>query len=204
MISISSVASGLIDHLGLTGIGVGIGLNGIGVPGISEVLLPLSGVAARQGHQPLIGVLVVAFVGQLIGLSVAYVIGRYGGVALLERYGRYILISPKELHHAQKTFDRHGRPLVFAGAFIPGIQSFIGYIAGIAELGFGEFIVYASIGKVIWIGGLVGLGYELGGHTEAIDKLISRAGLLVFVVLVGAIIWYIRRQTRVSNDATRN
>ncbi|MBW4061317.1 DedA family protein [Candidatus Saccharibacteria bacterium] len=194
MASFSSVAISLIDHLGLAGVGVGVMLNGLGVPGISEVMLPLAGVAVRQGHWALWEVLVVAFVAQLVGVSLAYAIGRYAGVAVIERYGKYVLITHADLARSQKAFDRHGAPLVIVGSFIPGIQGFIGYVAGIAELSYSRFLVSVALGKLIWIGGLVGLGYAVGGDVAFIDSLMSRVGIFVILALIALVIWYIRRQ----------
>lgn len=194
MTSLSTFATSLIDHLGLLGVSVGVGLNGLGVPGVSEVLLPLAGVAVREGHQPFGAVLVTALIGQLIGSSLAYAIGRYGGTALIERYGRYILVTPAELHRAQAAFDRHGRPLLVVGAIIPGIQGFMGYIGGIAEVSFGEFLLFIGLGKIIWIAGLVGLGYAVGNHVDVIDQIVSKVGLVVLVLIAALVIWYIRRQ----------
>jgi len=196
MIAVSALATSLVDKLGLTGVAVGVALNGLGVPGISEVLLPLAGVAARQGSQNLVEVLLAAMVGQLAGSVTAYFIGRYGGIGLVERYGRYILVTSHDLHRAQGAFERWGRPLVLVGAFIPGLQGFMAYIAGLAEVPFGKFLLYFTLGKVVWIGGLVGLGYALGNQSGIIDRTISRVGLVVLLLLVVGLIWYIRRQMR--------
>jgi membrane protein DedA with SNARE-associated domain len=202
MTSVTHFATGLIDHLGLVGIGFGVGLNGLGVPGISEVLLPLAGVDVRLGSQDLGSVLIAAFIGQFIGLMGAYLIGRYAGLEAITRYGRYILVTPHELARAQRAFERFGAPLVVIGAFVPGIQGLIGYIAGIAGYPRGRFIVFAALGKLVWIGGLVELGYLLGNNTEQLDAVIGRVGFAVGSLLIGLLIWYIYHQTR-RTDETR-
>src|SRR6266403_2153377 len=91
------VASNLVDRLGVFGIGIGVFLNGLSVPGLSEVLVPLGGVAVRQGRMDLASLLVVSMVMQLLGVTCAYFLARYGGIALVEKYGKYVLISPHEL-----------------------------------------------------------------------------------------------------------
>jgi membrane protein DedA with SNARE-associated domain len=192
--SLSDIATSLINHLGLAGVGLGVGLNGLAVPGTSEILLPLAGVAIRQGHWSFFAVLSISFIAQLIGVSLAYSIGRYAGVSAIERFGKYIFVSHRDLLRAQRAFDRHGAPLVIVGSFIPGIQGFIGYVAGIAELGYGRFFLSVAVGKLIWISGLVGLGYWLGKDIGRIDQLTSRAGIFVVVFLIIVVIWYIRRQ----------
>src|SRR6478752_1841722 len=117
--SISSAAGALVDHLGVAGVAFGVFLNGLGVPGLSEVLLPLGGVGVKQGHLNLWWLVVASMVAQLAGLSVAYFIARYGGIALVERYGKYVLISRHDLEGAHRAFQKYGGPLVLFGAFIP-------------------------------------------------------------------------------------
>jgi membrane protein DedA with SNARE-associated domain len=195
-ISFSDVALSLLNHLSLASIAIGVFLNGLSIPGLGETLLPLGGVAVRQGRLNLLVLLVVAMVAQLAGLSVSYAIGRFGGVALLERYGKYVFLSHHELQKAQQRFDKHGGLLVLVGAFIPGIQGIIGYVAGLAEMNFGQFLVSAAAGKVVWIGGLVGLGVVLGNNLALIDRSIKQISLVVLAALVVAVAWYVYRHRK--------
>ncbi|HEY6737138.1 MAG TPA: DedA family protein [Candidatus Saccharimonadia bacterium] len=194
--SISAVALNVVSVLGVWGIGLGVFLNGLGVPGISEVMLPLGGVGVAQGRIGLWWLLLVAMVAQLVGVSAAYWLARTGGIELIERYGRYVLISRRELDAAQRSFDKYGSPLVIFGAFIPGIQGFIGYIAGVARMNFGRFLVSVFIGKLVWIGGLVYLGSIVGDHLDLIDRSIKQIGVIVLAAVVLLAIWYVRRHRR--------
>ena len=194
--TVSALATSIIDRLGVAGIGVGVFLNGLGVPGFSEVLLPLAGVGVKQGRLDLVTVFVVAMVFQLAGVSIAYAIARYGGVVMVERYGKYILVSHKELKTAQRAFDKHGEWLILFGAFIPGIQGFIGYIGGLAEMNYWRFIASAFVGKLVWVGGLLYLGSVLGNHMDLIDRSIKQIGVIVLLALILFITWYIIRHNR--------
>jgi membrane protein DedA with SNARE-associated domain len=202
-VTASNFASGIVDHLGVTGIGVGVFLNGIGVPGLSEVLLPLGGVAVRQGQLNLPTLFLTAMVCQVAGLSLAYAIARYGGIALVERYGKYILVSTRELDAANKAFDKYGEWMVLFGAFVPGIQGFVGYIAGFAKMNFWRFLISATIGKLVWVGGLLYLGFVLGDHLDLIDRSIKQIGVLVLAALVLIGIWYVRRHRNSKTGRSR-
>src|SRR5664279_730381 len=173
MISFTTVATALITKLGLGGIAVGVFLNGLSVPGLSEVLLPLSGVAVHQGRLNLLALFVVALVAQLLGLSLAFFIARYGGVALVERYGKYIFISHRELKHAQDLFERRGTSMVIVGGCVPGLQGIIGYVAGLAKMNYPRFILSVAVGKLVWVGGLIYLGTIMGDHLDLIDAVIK-------------------------------
>ena len=196
MMSVSGLALTAIDRMGVLGVGLGVFLNGMGVPGISEIMLPLGGVGAAQGRLSLAWLLVVAMVAQLAGVSVAYWLARTGGLELIERYGKYVLVSKRELNAAQRAFDKYGSPLVLFGAFIPGIQGFIGYIAGVARMNYGRFIAAVFVGKLVWIGGLVYLGSVVGDHLDLIDRSIKQIGVVVLAAVILLGIWYVRRHRR--------
>jgi membrane protein DedA with SNARE-associated domain len=157
------------------------------------VLLPLGGLAVKQGQMNLVALLVVAMVAQLAGVTVAYLIARSGGITLVERYGKYVLISTNELNVARRAFEKYGKRIVVVGAFVPGIQGFIGYVAGLAEMKYGHFLLSVFVGKVVWIGGLVYLGTILGTHLDLIDRSMKQIGVVVLASLVLAGIWYLKR-----------
>jgi membrane protein DedA with SNARE-associated domain len=191
--SFTELATGLIDQLGVWGIGLGVFLNGLGVPGISEVLLPLGGVAVKRGLMSGPALFAVAMICQLAGTALAYVIARNGGLPFIERYGKYVLISTRELDAAERAFQRYGSWLVLFGAFVPGIQGFVGYVGGIAKMNFVRFIISVAIGKVVWIGGLMALGMLLGDHLDLIDRYVKQVGMVVLAALVVAGVLYVRR-----------
>jgi membrane protein DedA with SNARE-associated domain len=195
-VGISGVAANLIQQLGLLGIGVGVFLNGLGVPGLSEVLLPLAGVAVKQGTLNLWAVFVIAMVGQMLGTTAAYIIARGGGLPLIEKYGKYVFINRRELDATEKAFNRYGGRIVILGAFIPGSQGFVGYAAGVAKMGFGWFFTSVFIGKLVWVGGLLYLGMILGDHIDLIDQGIKKAGIVVLALLVVAALWYVIHRKR--------
>jgi membrane protein DedA with SNARE-associated domain len=206
-ISFSDMALTLVNHLGVAGVAVGVFLNGLSIPGLGETLLPLGGVAVRQGKMNLLVLLVVAMAAQLAGLSLAYAIGRFGGVALLERYGKYVFIRHRELKKMQQGFDRYGSWLVLVGAFVPGIQGLIGYAAGIAEMNYGKFLLSSFLGKTVWIGGLVGLGMAVGSNLGLIDRSIKQLSMVVLAGLVTVVVWYLyhhRRQRMQSATTEEN
>lgn len=194
--AISEILTALVDRLGVVGIGLGVFLNGLGIPGLSEVLVPLGGIAVHQGRLSLAVLLAVTFTAQLGGYLVAYWIARKGGVPIIERYGKYVLISSHELEATERAFDRYGRWVVLVGGFIPGIQGFIGYAAGLAKMNIPTFLLAAFVGKLVWIGGLVYLGVILGDNLELIDRAIKQTGIVVLAVVLGLGALYIWKKRR--------
>jgi membrane protein DedA with SNARE-associated domain len=193
MLTFAQGAASIVNHVGVAGIGAGVFLNGLGIPGISEVLVPLGGVAVRQGRMDALTLFVVAMTAQLVGVSVAYAIGRYGGLALLEKYGKYVLISAHDLRSAQRAFERYGTRVVIFGSFTPGLQGFLGYIAGVAQMNFPRFLVSVFFGKLVWIGGLIYVGVVLGNNLDLVDRVIKQLGVVILAAILLLGIWYIRR-----------
>jgi membrane protein DedA with SNARE-associated domain len=204
VIGLSSAENAVVSHVHVWTVGIGVFLNGIGVPGLGELLLPLGGAAVRAGHVNVVELYIVALIAQVLGLTVSYWIGRSGGLILVERYGKYIFLNQRELRATNKAFEKYGSPMVLVGAFVPGPQAFVGYVAGVAQMNFSRFLVSATIGKAIWVGGLMFLGYQLANHLSLIDSSIKQIGLVILIVLVAAGAWYLIRHRQKKATSKKN
>ena len=87
------------------------------IPLPSEIIMPFSGalvvptVAALYHRSAPFSLLAVATWGAIgcnLGSVLAYEIGYFGGRPLVERYGRYIFLSQRELNIADRFFERRG------------------------------------------------------------------------------------------------
>lgn len=194
----TAVATGLIASLGYGGLAVGLVVDSAGVPIPSEVLLPLSGALVRQGRFSLAAVIAVATIAQTAGAGLAYWIGAKGGVPLVQRYGRYVLFSERELAHTQKWFASHGTQAAFWGRCLPGIRTYIGYPAGIARMNFGRFIAASIAGSLGWSTILTLAGYYLSNQIDTISRLLGQAGYAILALLILAGIWYVWRHHKAS------
>jgi membrane protein DedA with SNARE-associated domain len=169
---------------------------------ISDMCIPvgaeaalIAGGAAASGqvakvahlHVHLWAVIVVAVVGELAGSMIGYGIGRYGGRALVDRLGKYVLLTHRDLDRADAWFARRGEPFVFFGRFIPLLRSFISLAAGIGEMTVTKFTVFTAAGCAMWCSALSLLGYSLGGTYNDVVKDFKYAGYVLaalFVVVV--------------------
>ena len=104
------------------------------IPTSSELTLGFGGVLASQGTLSLPGVIAAGTVGELVGAYIAWVVGRAGGRPLVERYGRYILLSPHDLDRAEAWYHRTGRGASFGSRLLPVIRNFVALPAGVAEV----------------------------------------------------------------------
>ena len=116
----------------------------MGLPVGAEVALIYGGVLA-SGQVPgegkplqLAVVIIVALLGELLGSYAGYSIGRFGGRALVDKVGKYVLLTHKDLDRADAWFARRGEPFVLFGRFIPLLRSFVSFAAGLGEMALGQ------------------------------------------------------------------
>jgi membrane protein DedA with SNARE-associated domain len=179
-------------------------VSAMGLPVGAEIALIYGGVLASgqiQGIKPLelALVIIVALLGELLGSAAGYAIGRYGGRTLVDRVGKYVLLTHKDLDRAEAWFARRGEPVVLFGRFIPLLRSFVSFAAGLGEMALAKFAVFTLIGCAVWCTALCSLGYALGSSYNHVLKAFSFAGYLLgalAVVAVALVIWHRVREVR--------
>lgn len=150
-------------------------------------------------HLSLAAVVVVAVVGELLGSLAGYLIGYFGGRPLVDRFGKYVMLTHKDLDRAEAWFDRHGEPLVLFGRFVPLLRSFVSFAAGLAEMAMAKFVIFTVIGCAVWCTALTLLGDSLGSSYNDVQKSFSDAGYviaLLAVVVVALLFWHRLRTLR--------
>jgi membrane protein DedA with SNARE-associated domain len=183
----------IISMLGYPGVGLLMAIQTIAIPMPSEVIIPFAGSLAAVGRFTLFGIALTGGIGSSIGASVAYFIGYKGGRPLVEKYGRYILISRRDLELADNFFARHGTKAAFFGMLLPVVRSFISFPAGISRVRFWKFAVYVFSGSFIWSLVLGYFGMKLGENWLALrDKLKGFDVAIVVLIVLGIIFWVYR------------
>ena len=172
------------------------------VPTSSELTMGFAGVLAAQGKLSLAGVIVVGVLGEVIGAYIAWAVGRYAGRAVVDRFGRYILLSHRDLDRAEAWYERHQRFGVFGSRLLPVIRNFVAMPAGIAEVPLARFGFLTAAGSLIWDGAWAGIGYGVGSHWHAIAKAFGDIGYVLGVAAVGVIAFGVYHRYRSYKEAT--
>ncbi len=168
-------------------------ISSMGLPVGAELAVIYGGVLAsgQIAHEPhhlnLVLVIVLATLGEVPGPWPGYLIGFYGGRALVDRFGKYVLLTHKDLDRAEAWFGRHGEPLVLFGRFIPLLRSFVSFAAGLGEMAIGKFLAFTVIGCAIWCTALASLGDALGSSYSHVLKDFSYAGYALAALAVVAV-----------------
>jgi membrane protein DedA with SNARE-associated domain len=161
------------------------------VPLPSELIMPFAGYLIFEGHFHLFWVATAGAIGCNLGSLVAYEIGSYGGRPLVERYGRWILLTHRELNWADHFFARWGYLAVFIARLLPVIRTFIALPAGIARMPRARFHIYTFLGSWPWCYALAWFGMKLGENWRELGKYFHQFDAVIGGILVLGIIYFV-------------
>lgn len=181
----------VVDKYGYLAVGGFVALEGFGVPVPGGgVLIAASFFAGANGHLNIFLVALVGYIGGIIGNNIGYAIGNYGGHPLIERFGRYVFLSPDRIAKAEAFFNRYGGRVVAVAQFVEGLRQTNGYFAGLSEMRWRRYITFNAIGVALWVTFWTTVGYFGGSHISAILKY----ELYVTVAVVAALAVFIARK----------
>jgi len=190
-----------ISALGYPGIVLLMGIESACIPLPSEVIMPFSGYLVFTGRFNLWAVSVAGAAGCVLGSLAAYWVGMYGGRPLIEKYGRFVLISRRDLDLADRWFARRGEAIVFASRLLPVIRTFIAFPAGVARMNLARFVLYTFLGSLPWCLGLAYVGQKLGEQWNKNDTLrtwFHRFDFVIAIIAVLVVAWWIWRHIKES------
>ena len=182
-----------ISMMGYGGVVLMMAIESACIPLPSEIIMPFSGYLVHTGQFGLIAVGAAGAFGCVVGSVVAYWVGIYGGRPFMERYGRYVLITSKELDTADRFFERYGEAAIFISRLMPVVRTFISLPAGIARMNFSRFVIYTFIGSFPWCLGLAWVGMKLGENWNTLGKYFHRFDLVIGLGLAAAVAWFLWR-----------
>jgi membrane protein DedA with SNARE-associated domain len=194
----------VISAMGYGGIVLLMGIESACIPLPSEIIMPFAGYLVFRGELTLHGAAIAGAVGCVVGSIPAYYLGMYGGRPLIERYGKYLLVSRRELDLADRLFQRHGQWVVLAGRLLPVVRTFIAFPAGVSRMPMVRFIVYTLVGSYPWCLGLAWVGMRLGQawHTDPrFREVYHRFEVLIVGALALAVVWFVWHKVRAARRA---
>jgi membrane protein DedA with SNARE-associated domain len=181
----------VLEHYGYLAVGGFILLEDFGVPVPGEAILIAAAIFAGSGQMNIALVVLVGVLGAVIGDNVGYAIGHFGGRPLVQRFGRYVFLTPERLDHAESFFNRHGGKVVTVARFIEGLRQANGILSGIVGMHWVKFLAFNALGAVLWVCTWAGLGYLAGENITEVYAAFDRykwyvigAAAIVIAVLI--------------------
>jgi membrane protein DedA with SNARE-associated domain len=170
------------------------------IPFPSEIIMPLAGwllVKKRElGFEWLFLAAFYGALGNTIGSLVAYYAGAWGGRPLLQRYGRFVFITRRELDLADRWFERYGERAVLVSRLLPVIRTFISVPAGVARMNVWRFTVLTFVGSYPWSLGLAWAGFALGENWEQITGWFRPVALPIGIAVLLIVAYFLYRRIR--------
>jgi membrane protein DedA with SNARE-associated domain len=196
----------VISGMGYGGIVLLMAIESACIPLPSEIIMPFAGYLVFKGEMTLQGAALAGAIGCVVGSIPAYYLGMLGGRPLVERYGRYLLISHKELDFADRLFQRHGQWVVLAGRLLPVVRTFIAFPAGVARMPMVRFLVYTFVGSYPWCLVLAWAGRKLGQawHTDPrLQAIYHRFETVILAALALSVVLFVWHKVREARRGRR-
>lgn len=143
---------------------------GFFLPGDS--LLVTAGVFAGAGHLKLAWLLSLVALCAIAGDQTGYWIGRKAGEGLYRREDS-LIFKKRHLQQAHEFYEKHGAKTVIIARFIPIIRTFCPPVAGAAKMTYRRYLLYDIAGGILWVWGMVLLGFTLGRTVPNVEKRID-------------------------------
>jgi membrane protein DedA with SNARE-associated domain len=198
-----------LDNYGYLAIAGLVLFEDFGVPVPGETMLILGAVYAGTGRLSLPVVVLLGFLAAVAGDNIGFAVGHFGGRPLVERYGRYVLLTPERMSKATALFKRHGGKIIVVARFVEGLRQANGIIAGIAGIEWTRFLAFNALGAALWVAVWTSIGYLSGSHIDTIYRYATRYDTYLAIALGVAAVVYISwrvwraRRRRLRSDAQR-
>ena len=192
----------VIGPLGALGLLV-LSESGIPIPIPADVLLLVVGERAAAGALPLIAAVGALVLIAIVGTTALFVLARGPGRSLIDRLGPRIGLTTRRREQASGLLTRRGLPALVVGRATPGLRTVTVVTAGATAMPAARALPALIVGAIVFHLGHFGLGYLLGPFArDAVEHAQGPAlAVLAGLVLVGVIVWLVRRGRRGAAQA---
>lgn len=199
----TNIVFDLINQFGYMAISFLIAVENIFPPIPSEVILSFAGFATHHSQMTVFGVIVASTIGAVAGAIILYWIGTILNKERLEKIFNHKMFKmlgfkKGDVQKAIAWFDKYGTNAIFYGRCIPVIRSLISIPAGTARVKFSKFLIYTTLGSLIWNIILVSLGSYMGENWQVIVTIFEEysliiTGIIIIALIYGSFRWFKRK-----------
>lgn len=155
----------------------------------SELIMPLAGFDAARGVFDPVGVIAAGTFGTVLGTVFWYSVGRALGLQRLkawsDRHGRWLTLHSSDFDGASRWFATNDAKAVLIGRILPAIRTLVSIAAGIFGMSFGRFLLFSTLGSLIWNAALTGAGYLLESRYALVATYLNPATNLIVLLIAG-------------------
>jgi membrane protein DedA with SNARE-associated domain/rhodanese-related sulfurtransferase len=166
-------------------------------------LLLVCGALTKTGRLSAAMVLFLGVLACLIADGAWFQLGRSRGKKILGFLCRVALEPDSCVRQTENGFVSYGVRFLLISKFIPGMNAMAAPLAGSARVGWGQFLLFDSLGAAFFVSSWGTVGYLFGDQLEAIGLVVGRAGFRLFLTIVamtgGWIAWKYFQRRRFFN-----
>lgn len=163
----------------------------IGLPLPAVPFLFAAGAMGGSGRLNLSLAIGVAVLASMLSDVTWYEIGRRRGSQVLQLLCRISLEPDSCVRRTEEVFARHGARSLLVAKFVPGLSTAAPPLAGIFRMRLRRFLLFDSLGALVWAGAFAGMGYLFSDELEQLGAYALRLGTSLAAVLVGCLAVYI-------------
>ncbi|HUY07103.1 MAG TPA: DedA family protein [Acidimicrobiales bacterium] len=167
-----------LDHYGYLAVAGFIFLEDFGVPVPGETILLAAAVYAGAGALNPVLVGIIAVMSAIAGDNVGFAIGHLAERRVILKYGKVVFLTEDRLARAEDFFAHQGGKIIIVARFVEGLRQANGIIAGLTGMRWLRFLMYNSIGALLWVGCWLTIGVTAGVHITTIYRVITRYSLI--------------------------
>ena len=161
----------------------------------SEIIMPLGGFFVYQQKLNFYTLVFWGLFGTIAGSMPWYYLGKLVNEKrlsnFLDKNGKYLGITSNDLAKSKIWFDKYGVSLVFWGRLVPGIRTLISVPAGMELMPLRKFLIWTTLGSLIWILLLTYAGFVFGENYQIIESYLDQIKYIVKPILLLVFIYFL-------------
>ena len=161
----------------------------------SEIIMPLGGFFVYQEKLNFFILVFWGLFGTILGSLPWYYLGRLVNEKKLSKFldkrGKYVGITSDDLDKSKRWFDKYGVSLVFWGRLVPGIRTLISVPAGMELMPFRKFLIWTTLGSLIWVAILTYAGLILGENWQIIESYLDQIKYILKPILILILVYFL-------------
>jgi membrane protein DedA with SNARE-associated domain len=193
-----------IINYGYIALFIGLMIEGTGMPGPVEILFFAAAYLVTKGDMNLFYAILIAALGNVTGNVIAYLVGYYKGRPVVEKYGKYLKITVKDLEAMDKWFAKYGGFTVLLGRLIGLPRTPAIWASGITRMNFTVYVIFSAIADFIWSTFWAGVSYLAAMQLIRIDffaksqppwvYFASTVGFMIFLYVVWRVVLWMKEK----------
>ena len=197
----------LLSTYGYWGLYGALAIEYLFIPVPGETTLTTVGILWQRPayHLSLPWLILATSLGTFTGALFGYAVGRAFGRPVLERFGKYIRITPARIDQADVLFAKYTVPTLLLSRYIAGIRIIVPYIAGINKVRIATYIPTVLLGSFLWTSTFILAGSVIEHSWGRIVTHWKRdliPAVLIAALAVVAYVYVHRWMNRKLHDAT--